>query len=86
MLCFIKKEKQCILGRTDELDQLIEVLIPEEKEGSFLGWGGDVAFVPTGKEKPYLPSKLMKVRFDQLRPTENLSYRQREVGKINKTG
>jgi hypothetical protein len=57
MLCFIKKEKQCILGRTDELDQLIEVLIPEEKEGSFLGWGGDVAFVPTGKEKLCLLSK-----------------------------
>jgi hypothetical protein len=57
----------------------------EERRYVFFG-GRDYTFVPTGKEKPYLPSKLMKVRFDQRRPTENLGYRQREVGKISKTG
>lgn len=73
-----------ILVRTDELDHPTEVLIPKRKK-DMLCWEGDFPFVPTGKEKLYLPSKLLKIGFDRGRSPEDLNYRQEEIKRIKQT-
>jgi len=65
----------------------MEVLIPKWKKGDLLCWKGDFTFVPTGKEKLYLPHRLLKKRLDQRRPLKILATdKKRDIGKIHKTG
>lgn len=43
-------------------------MISEWKPRHVLYWGGGFTFVSTGEEKLWIPSKLMKVHFEQERP------------------
>lgn len=57
-----------ILERTAELGQPIEAQIPKGKKGGMLYWRGDFAFLSAEKKNPWIPSKLIKIRFDRERP------------------
>lgn len=65
-------KSQWISKRTGELNQSIEVLIPQWNKGNMLRWG-DFTFVPTGKEKPCFPSKLLKIIFNWEGPLKILA-------------
>ena len=43
-----------------------------------LCWGRGFVYVSTGKEKQWIPSKMIKIRDDRGRPLEDLSYRQKK--------
>ena len=50
------------------LNQLVhfkDVLMSEWKPGHVLCWGRGFAFVTTGERKLWIPSKLLKIRFEQ---------------------
>ena len=54
-------------GKPAELNQPIyfkDLLTSEWKAENVLNWERGVVFVSTGKEKLWIPSKLMKIRFD----------------------
>ena len=56
---------------TIELNQLIyfkDVLTSEWKPGHVLCWRRGFAFVSTGEEKLWIPSKLIKIQFEQETP------------------
>ena len=48
-----------------------------------LCWGRGFVYVSTGKEKQWIPSKMIKIRYDRGRPLEDLSYRQEKGNKEN---
>ena len=55
-------------GKTAELNQPIyfkDVLTSEWKSRSMLCWSRGYAFVSTGSKKSWIPSKLIKIRFDR---------------------
>ena len=41
-----------------------DILTSEWKMGNVLHWGRGYAYLSTGKEKLWVPSKLIKIRFD----------------------
>jgi hypothetical protein len=50
---------------TTELDQLVcfkDVLTPDWKSENVLHWGRGFAYIPTGDERLWVPSKLIKIR------------------------
>jgi hypothetical protein len=51
------------------------VITSEWKEGNVLHWGKGFVFVSTGQEKLWISSKLIKIRFEQRTPCENLGNR-----------
>ena len=53
------------------------------REGNVLCWGRGFVYVSTGKEKQWIPSKMIKIRYDRGRPLEGLSYRQEKENKKN---
>ena len=56
-----------------EFNQLIyfkDVLTSEWKPGHVLHWGRGFAFVSTGEEKLWIPSKLIEIGFEQERPLD----------------
>ena len=75
-----------ILERNAELHQPVDILIPRWKKGNMICWRGDFASAPTGKGKLCLPYKLLKIRFDQGRPPEDLGYRQERKLQDDQTG
>lgn len=74
--------KHWSLERTAELGRLIEVPISEQQKGNMLSWE-DLAFIPIGKEKLRLPSKLLEIRIDRGRPLKIL-VADRKINKTNK--
>ncbi|KAL6058684.1 hypothetical protein STEG23_035833 [Scotinomys teguina] len=61
-------ERHWIIEKTAELNQPIyfkDVLTSEWKPGYVLRWGRGFAFISTGEDKLWIPSKLIKVRFEQ---------------------
>lgn len=44
--------------------------------GNVLHWGRGYAYLSTGKEKLWVPSKLIKIRHDRGRPPEDLGDRE----------
>ena len=67
------------MKETAELNQpryFRDVLTSEWKLENVLHWGRGYAFVSTGNEKLWIPSKLIKIEFDQGRVNEDLGYRQ----------
>ena len=55
------------MGKTAELNQPVyfkDVLTSEWKMGNVLRWGRGYAYVPTGKEKLWVPFKLIKIRHE----------------------
>jgi hypothetical protein len=67
--------------RTTELNQPVyikDILTSEWQIGNVLHWGRGFMPVSTGKEKLWIPSKLIKIRHDR-RPPEDLSDRE-ELG------
>ena len=71
---------------TAKLRQLIyfkNVLASEWKSINTLYWGKGLVSLSTGNRKLWLASKLIKTRFGQGRPPENLGYRHEEKKKEN---
>lgn len=57
-------ERQWTTEKTTELNQSVffkNVLISEQKPEYVLCWGRSLAFVSTGEEKIWVPSKLIKI-------------------------
>ena len=57
--------------KTTELNQLIyfkDVLTSEWKPGHVLHWGRNFSFISTGEEKLWIPSKLIKIVYEQEAP------------------
>jgi hypothetical protein len=53
--------------------------------GNVLHWGRGYAYLSTGKEKLWVPSKLIKIRHDRGRPPEDLGDREkRETNQQNR--
>lgn len=65
-------KQRWILERTEELDQLSRVKTSDCKAGNVLSWGRGFAFVSTGEEKLWIPSKLIKIKSDRGRPPKDL--------------
>ena len=65
------------MERTIELNQPVyikDILTSEWKMGIVLHWGRGYAYVSTGKEKLWVPFKLIKMRHVKGRPPEYLGY------------
>jgi hypothetical protein len=65
--------------RTIELNQppyIKDILTSEWKMENLLHWGRGYACISTGKEKLWVPSKLIKIRHDRERPPEDLGNRE----------
>jgi hypothetical protein len=67
-----------ILEKTAELDQPINILIKKMEKKRYVMAGRKFYICYNRKEKLYLPFKLLKIKFDQGRPSENLDYRQKD--------
>lgn len=68
-------ERHWIVEKTAELNQpayIKDILTSEWKMGNVLRWGRGFAYVSTGEEKLWVPSKLIKIRHDKGRPPEVL--------------
>ena len=64
-------ERHWIMEKSAELNQLVyikDVLTSQWKPGDVLHWGRGFALVSTGEEKLWIPSKLIKVRFEEKKP------------------
>ena len=64
-------EGHWIMEKTSELNQPVyfkDVLTSQWKSGDVLRWGRGFALVSTGEEKLWIPSKLIKVRFEEKKP------------------
>ena len=64
-------ERHWILEKSAELNQPIyfkDVLTSQWKPGDVLHWGRGFALVSTGEGKLWIPSKLIKVRFEEEKP------------------
>ena len=67
--------------KTAELSQPIclkNVLTSEWKTWNVLHWEKSYTYIFIGKKKLWVPSKLIKIRHIQGRPSENLDYRQKD--------
>ena len=67
------------MERTIELNQPVyikDILTSEWRMGNVLRCGRGYAYVSTGKEKLWVPSKLIKIRHDKGRPPEDLGDRE----------
>lgn len=51
-----------------------DVLTSEWKPVKALHWRHEFAYSPTGNEKLWIPSKLIKIRIEQERAPENLGH------------
>jgi hypothetical protein len=51
-----------------------DLLRSEGKPKKVLHWGHGFAYISTGNEKLWMPSKLTKIRIEQERSPENLGY------------
>jgi hypothetical protein len=61
------------------------MIATEWRAVNMLCWGGDFAFISTAEKRLWIPSKLIKIRFDKRRPPDDLGCR--HVGKKkNKVG
>ena len=59
------------MEKSAELNQLVyfkDVLTSQWKAGDVLRWRRGFAFVSTGEEKLWIPSKLIKVQFEEDKP------------------
>ena len=59
------------MGKSAELNQLAyfkDVLTSQWDPGDVLCWGKDFALASTGEEKLWIPSKLIKVQFEEEKP------------------
>ncbi|KAL6070467.1 hypothetical protein STEG23_006054, partial [Scotinomys teguina] len=64
-------ERHWTTDKTSELNQPVyfkDVLSSEWKPGYVLRWGRGFAFVSAGEEKLWIPTKLIKIRFEQEKP------------------
>ena len=64
-------ERHWIMEKTSELNQPVyfkDVLTSQWRPGDVLRWGRGFALVSTGEEKLWIPSKLIKVRFEEEKP------------------
>ena len=52
-----------------------DVLTIEQTSDNVLHWGRAFAFVSTGNEKLWIPSKLIEIRFGHGKPDEEVGYR-----------
>jgi hypothetical protein len=55
-----------------------DVFTSKWREGNVLCSGRVFVYVSTGEEKLWILSKLIKIRYDKGRPSEDLGYRQKE--------
>lgn len=72
-------ERHWIVGGIPELNlptHFRDVLASKWKSNNVLHWEKGYAFISTGNEKLWIPSKLIKIEFDQGRPIDDLGYRQ----------
>ncbi|KAL6092360.1 hypothetical protein STEG23_021666 [Scotinomys teguina] len=66
-------ERHWTTDKTSELNQPVyfkDVLSSEWKPGYVLRWGRGFAFVSAGEEKLWIPTKLIKIRFEQEKPLD----------------
>ena len=64
-------ERHWIMEKSAELNKLMyfkDMLTSQWKPGDMLLWGRGFALVSTGEEKLCIPSKLIKVRFEEEKP------------------
>ena len=64
-------ERHWKIEKSAELNKPIyfkDVLTSQWKPGDVLHWGRGFALVSTGEEKLWMPSKLIKVRFEEKKP------------------
>lgn len=67
------------IGKTTELNQPVyikDILTSEWNMVNVLCWKRGYAFISTGKEKLWVPSKLIKIRHDEGRPPEHRGDRE----------
>lgn len=73
--------------RTAGLNQSVLLMTLDNWSKDGLRWEKGSRFVLTGKKKGlWIPSKVIKIRFDRERLSEDRSYRQEKIKKIKQAG
>ena len=74
------------MEETAELNQPVYIknaFTSKWRGGNVLCWGRGFVYVSTRKEKHWIPSQMIKIRYDRGRPLEDLSCRQQKGHKKN---